>query len=476
MNNKYKALIKDTVIFAFGKFGSRLILFFLVPLYTNVLTTEEYGTSDFIFTISQLLLSIFTLTIHDSVIRFGLSKKEKRENVLLCSILVLLTATAISLLCIPIFSQYDSIGKWSIYLSFMIITTAFTDVIMNYLKVLNKNILFSVISILQSALLAIFNIIFLIALNLGVKGYLLSAILSNAICVTIAFILGKLIKEIRNAKFDKALMRRMLAFSSPLIFNNISWWIVQSSDKLMIEAIIGAAQLGLYTAATKIPSLINVLISIFQQSWGISSIKEIESTNDRRFYSNIFAAYITAIFLACLLLNTIAEPFMSIYVGKDFIQSWKYVPLLVVSATFSAISAYFGSLYGALKKSMNNMLTTIIAAILNIIINLVLIEKIGIWGAVIGTVLSYISIAIIRMFDVNRFIKMPINYSLFFTNSILIISHSLLITNQRYSITSSIIAIVLFFLINRKITHKTLLKVTNKLKKDKQCKKKNLNI
>ena len=70
-SEKYTRLIKDTFVFALGNLGSKLILFFLVPLYTNYLTTEEYGTADLVFTISQFLVPIFSVVIFDAVIRFG---------------------------------------------------------------------------------------------------------------------------------------------------------------------------------------------------------------------------------------------------------------------------------------------------------------------------------------------------------------------------------------------------------------------
>ena len=75
--NKYKRLISDTVIFAIGNLGSKIILFFMVPLYTNYLSAEEYGTSDLVFTIAQLLMPFVSLVIFDAVLRFGLSKNAK---------------------------------------------------------------------------------------------------------------------------------------------------------------------------------------------------------------------------------------------------------------------------------------------------------------------------------------------------------------------------------------------------------------
>ena len=465
MERKYKVLVKDTVIFSLGKFGSRMVLFFLVPLYTNYLSQSEYGTADLVFTVSQLLMPILSIVIFDGVVRFGLMKGVKRENVLLCSFVVLGACTIVTILITPLFSLYSSISYWKIYLSTMIILIVAMDIEMNYLKVQGKNFAYSIISIIQSLVLAGSNIIFIVYLKLGIDGYLLSTCISYFSCVVLAFIAGKMHQELRRASFDKALMKQMLSFTAPLILNNISWWVIQSSDKLMLEAMISAAALGLYTAASKIPSLINVVISVFQQAWGISSIKEIESTNDTSFYSGVLKIYSTGVFVCCILLNGIVKPFMHVYVGSDFTEAWRYAPLLVASAGFSAISAYYGSLYGALKRSVNNMLTTLIAAIVNIIVNFAFIKLTGIWGAMIGTITSYTLISYIRMFDISRYLNINKNVKIFVANTILIIGQAILLSLDFHPYLISIAILIAFMGINYQTLNELALKGIARVKR-----------
>lgn len=83
MNSRYKSLIKDTGIFALGNIGSKLILFVLMPLYTNFMTTEEYGTADLVLTFARLLIPIVSVVIQDAVLRFGMMHDLREENVLL---------------------------------------------------------------------------------------------------------------------------------------------------------------------------------------------------------------------------------------------------------------------------------------------------------------------------------------------------------------------------------------------------------
>ncbi len=461
MERKYKNLLKDTFVFSLGKFGSRMVLFFLVPLYTNYLSQEQYGTADLVFTVSQLVMPLFSIVIFDAVVRFGLMKGVKKEDVLLDSFAVLLFCAIVTVIFTPLFSLYKGIAEWRYYLSALIILAATMDVEMNYLKVKGKNLSYSIISIVQSTILAISNIVLLICLSLGIKGYLLSTIISYACCVILAFFAGHVFEDIKKASFDKPLLKQMLQYSSPLILNNISWWVIQSSDKLMLEAMISAAALGLYTAASKIPSLINVVITVFQQAWGISSIKEIESTNDTSFYAGVFKIYSTGVFLCCLILNCIVKPFMHFYVGNDFFEAWKYAPLLVASAGFSAISAYYGSLYGALKKSANNMATTLIAAITNVIVNYTFIRLCGGWGAIIGTIVSYILIAYLRMLDIRRFLKFYANVPLFVINSMIIVAHAIIASVDFYPYYVSAIALSAYMVINCN-TIKEIVKAINK--------------
>ena len=449
--SKYKTLIKDTVIFAIGSIGSKAIVFLLVPLYTNVLSSAEYGTADLVLTFSQLLMPIVCLSIYNSIVRFGLEHRNNPESTLLAGIVVWLIGCLALLILMPIINMYTAIASWKWYLYFHVNSSILLTISQNYLKVKNENFKYSLISILNTALLAGLNILLLVVLKIGVKGYLLSNVLACLISAIVALLAGNIIQDLRHAKFDKKLLGNMLKYSIPLILNNIAWWIIQSSDKIMIEAYVGAAALGLYTVATRLPSLINVVVSVFQEAWNISSIVEMDSSNDTRFYTNVFQVYTVGIFFVCIIINAIIKPFMKIYVGAEFYLAWKLVPLLVVSAAaFSAVAAFYGAMYGALKKSVNNMLTTLGAGIINIVMNMIFIHYYGALGAVIGTMISYFVLAMLRMIDVNRFVKIKINFINYTLNCILLIVDAILITNDIQVYLTSVITLCLFVMLNWK--------------------------
>lgn len=462
---KHKQLVKDTIVFAIGNIGSKLILFFMVPLYTNYLTAEEFGTADLVFTISQLLIPFVSVVIFDAVLRFGLSKEANAEDVLLVGGIVFLLGSLVTVAVTPLFDFYIILSQWKWYLCIYVILNMAGSIEMNYLKVKGKNRSFAAISIIQTLVLAILNLALLTWLHLGVEGYLIANVAGCAATVLAAFLAGNIGTALRTAHLDIALMKQMLFYSMPLIINNVSWWVIHSSDKIMIELMIGASALGIYSVATKIPSLINVLISIFSQAWGISTVREIESTNDTKFYAEVFRVFSLIAFGAAIMLTAVIKPFMLIYVGSNYDEAWRYVPFLLASASFSAISSFYGSLYGALKKSVSSMSTTFIAAALNIVLNYLFIQKIGIWGAVLGTVIAYVVVAFIRMLGILRMMKFNPCWRAFMVNSVLVLSQALLISLDWCQYVGSTVVIILFIANNKTTIMKICLKLWRKHEK-----------
>lgn len=448
MNSKYKDLLKNTAIFALGSLGSKVILFFLVPLYTNFLSTAEYGIADLTSTFSQLLMPITSLMISSAVIRFGMMKGENPEDVALVSFVVIGLSTVATISTIPILSLYDPIREWKLYLVAQIVFGNIVEVEKTYLKVKNRNKLFSIISIVQTTILAGVNILLLTVLRLGIRGYLMANVAASAVGSILAFASGGLYRDLRHGRFDAGLLLRMLKYSVPLIFSNISWWFVHSSDKIMIEAMIGASSLGLYVAASKIPSLINVMIGIFNQAWGISSIKEIESTNERSFYSSVFNLFSTFLFVSCNIFIALIKPFMDIYVGNDFKGAWTYTPFLLAAAVFYSVSALIGTLYSALRKTKNDMWTTVLCAAVNVVVNYCGIKAFGVWGAIAGTLCAYLTIATVRLFDIKRLMDFTISPA-FWVNTLVLLLHAMAVTTQWHSFVVSFLSLLTVVIINR---------------------------
>lgn len=98
MNDKFKKLASNTMIFAIGSIGSKFITFLLVPIYTNTLTTAEYGTTEIVVTAINLLIPFLSLSIQDAVLRFGLAPDVEAKKVIKNAVFIVGIGSIISCL------------------------------------------------------------------------------------------------------------------------------------------------------------------------------------------------------------------------------------------------------------------------------------------------------------------------------------------------------------------------------------------
>lgn len=202
--NKY--LIKNTLLFTLGNLGSKLIVFFLIPLYTNTLSTAQYGTIDLVSTVSTVAVPIFTINICESVMRFALDKNADKEQITQIGTYILLLGCLLGLVILPICSIFNQISHYKVLTYFYTVSLAASQLYLCDLRGKELLLQYSIGNILHTLLIAIFNITFLLFLNLGIEGYLLAFILSNIIVAAYALIVGKWYKSFRLKRISKTLL------------------------------------------------------------------------------------------------------------------------------------------------------------------------------------------------------------------------------------------------------------------------------
>ena len=456
MDSKAGRLLKDTGVFALGSLGSKLILFLLVPLYTNFMSADEYGTADLVFTVAQLLVPAVSVVVYDAVLRFGLSRNERPQDVLLCGLAVCCVGGVAAVCAVPLLGLYGPVAEWRGYLVAYVVVTMLGNVEMNYLKARDKNGLYALLSVLQTALLALCSLAFVCWRGMGVAGYTLSMCIAGLVSVVGPLVWGGLAVDLRRARPDRALLRRMCLYSAPLVLNSLSWWGIQSADKLLVELFLGGTALGVFTVVTKVPSLINTFANVFAAAWGISAVREIEADRDTAFYRDVLAANQFVAFGACIAFVCVVKPFMGVYVGPGFGDCWRYVPLMLVGASLYAVALYYGSVYEALMKSVNNMATTLAGALTSVAVGWFAIPALGVWGAVASVWASYAVLAAVRAVDVNRYLPVGFGGPRAVLNVVIATAQALLVSLDWHGAAVSALACALFVAVNAPMFKKLL--------------------
>lgn len=460
---RYYQLISNTFLFALGNFGSKFLVFLLVPLYTHALTTGEYGISEILVTATNLLIPFVSLSIQDATLRFALDKKNNEGAVIKNTVAVLAVGTLVSCLLMPLVKLYRPLADWSG--SFVAISIAYMirNAFSVYIKAIGKSRLFALDSIFYTALLMLSNILFLTVFKWGLQGYFYAILVSSLLSIILLTSGGHIVQSCKSSHINWNLMRDMLKFSLPMILNNVSWWIINSSDKMMIEYFMSAGDSGIYSVAAKMPSLIAAVTNIFNQAWVISSVSEYDTTRDSSFFSNIFNAFNTVIIFFAAGIIFIIKPFMQIYVGPSFVSCWQYVPLLLLGSIFQSYATFFGAIYTSAKRNVSVMMTTFLAAGINFVLNIILIKTMGIQGAVIAAAVAYLVVFVFRMIDSQKYIKFHINFAQVGISVLILTAQCLVTIADWHPFIISGACIVALLIINyatlNTLVHKALVKI-----------------
>ena len=467
--SSYKKLFSNTIIFAIGSFSSKILVLLLVKVYTTYLTPEEMGINDVITQIANWLLPIVTMTMSESMIRFGLDKAYDKRKVFTAGNVVCLAGLAVLGIVLPIVSFSGIADKYLSGYSFLLFVYLFTSslklVYSTFVRSLEKVKLFAVNGILTTLFTLVGTIVFIVGLKLGNSGYLLSIILSDYLSIVFLTFSAKLWKYLDFKRLDKEIFVEMLRYSIPLIPAQLLWLITNSSDSFMTTHYLGSGRNGILSASYKIPNLVATVYMMFGQAWNMSAIMENDSDERDRFYSNVFNLNQSLLYVlaaGCLL---IVKPLTGIWLGESFQESIRYSPILIYSSVFSCFGTFLGSIYLASKQTKRSLMTSLVSGVTNVVLNIILIPRIGLYGPAISTVASYFIVFIIRSYDSRKLVPFDLKIKKIVVNNIILIVMVAINVVQPYldSMKLSIVSLPILFLIVLAMNFKPLWSMLEKM-------------
>ena len=216
-------------------------------------------------------------------------EKENNKVVFSSGACVLLISSAVFLLVSPLIALVPLIEDFAWLIVLYVICSNFHTLAKEYIRAKGMLKLYAAQSILGTALVIVFNLIFLIPLELGVTGYVLSVAVADALGTVFLVVYAKLYKDFSFKLVSKAKIKEMLKYSLPMMPTTVIWWITNVSDRFIVAYICGEGENGLYSAAYKIPTIIALVAGIFNEAWQISAISENEDREGiSKFFSEVF--------------------------------------------------------------------------------------------------------------------------------------------------------------------------------------------
>ena len=451
MKQKNKSLLKNIGIFTIGSFGSNIVSFLMVPMYTAVLSTAEYGSVDLITSTAALLTPILLLSIQDATLRFGMDPAYKKGDVLSTSINVIFKGSALLVIGLVVVCILNLVDISTIYIVFLFVyffLGALNNTLNLYLKAKNKASVIAISGILCTLITCSSNVLLLLVFKFGINGYMISNTVGIFIQIIYQLIVGKAYKDIHIKNYTN-LSKPMIKYSGPLITNSISWWINNASDRYILTWLKGVSENGIYTVSYKIPTILSMFQNIFYNAWSISAIAEFDENDTDGFIGTNYSMYSFVSMFVCSGLLIINIPLAKFLYRGDYFAAWQCVPFLLFGTVFSGISQFEGSLFAATKNTKQVAKTTVIGAVVNTICNFVFIYFIGAVGAALATLLGYAVTWMLRTKYLQSFIKMKVNWFIHFV-SLLLIAVQAIIATLNILLLIQIVILLVVLILNRK--------------------------
>ena len=404
--NRYKKLFSDTVILGLGTFGSKLLVFLLMPLYTAWLSTTQYSTAELITSTANLLIPLACVGISNGIFRFAAEREANKKAVFSSSLALLGIGFGGFLLLCPLLSLIDYFTGYTWLIVLYVLFADLQAVCAQYIRAIDRTRLFAIQGILNTVLTILFNVIFLVVFDLGVVGYVLSVIVGNLFTTVFLVIRAKLWQVFSLSSIDRRMMKDLLRFSLPLIPTTVCWLITDLSDRYMVTYFCGDHINGIYSAAYKIPTIVNLISGIFMQAWQFSAVAQSSDEEAcKSFYSEVFRGFLSVIMIGAAGLILLSRFLSGLLLNSAYFEAWQFMPTLLCATALEAIVSFLATVYMVRKKSMHSFLTAMVGTLLNIALNLLLIPEWGALGAAVATLASYAAVLIVRMIDAPRIIK-----------------------------------------------------------------------
>ena len=403
-------LAKNTAILTVGKLCTQCISFFLLPLYTAILSTEEYGTFDLLVTYSALLLPLVNWQLDQGLFRFMLDYRgnKEEESKLLSTLLF-----SSMMQSVVYFGMYLIITpklhiENAYFLLLYVILQVFTALFLQFVRGLGESVKYTVASFISATTTTILNVIALVILKMGLQGLFVSTLSAQIVTLIYLIFASKCWEYISPKNIHLSIFKSVGTYSIPLIPNNLAWWVVNASDRTIIAHFLTTAANGIYSVANKFPNVFISFYNILNLSWTETVSLHYGDEDRDEFLTETMTSLFKLFAAACFGIVACMPFVFPIMVNLKYSAAYNQILILMYAMLFRVLVGLYSCVYVAQKNAKKIAYTSISAAIINIAVDLILINKIQVFAASLSTLIAFLSMFIVRYIDVNKTVHMKI--------------------------------------------------------------------
>lgn len=470
-------VILNSIIYSCSGLLLKCFSFFLLPLYTTYLTTEDYGISSVITTFVTTASYIVAFSLFAAILRFYVDLKDDEKKlkrfygtivtfVFLSSVIF---SIILSILREPVtkylFSGIDYFPLVFVGLISLVFScqhTIFENILKSQQKAL-KSSLFSIIFFFLSVAL---NILFVVGMKLGAMGTLLATLVSYAL-YSLYFLIEMCFTGKIEICIDLQLLKSALKYSIPIMPHNLSTQIALFLSKIFISGSGSMADLGIYSVAAQFGNISDTIQSYVDSAYGPwlyeklhnkeKSFKEVIRSN-----ANLLISCIGLFFIG---ISLFAQDYIVLFIDESYVDAWKYVPLIISVFAIKTAYYFFVEVLFYFKAASRKLFwATLSSSFVNILLSYYFIPIWNVYGSILADAISMLLRTVIVIIISKQYENIGLKVFDFIKNFLVVESFIILglffsitkyqttfsILNFGYKILITLLYVAIAFIMNRK--------------------------
>jgi O-antigen/teichoic acid export membrane protein len=380
---------------------SKLIAVALLPLYTRYLTREDYGAAEVMFAAVVSASIVVRLGLIEALLRFYYRDGEDPVLVVKSTFAGLFWfATIGALLALPFATPIAEalldpktaaeVGQMAelarISIGGLWVLTMF-EFMLTLFRLEERARAFFVTTILNVLVTIGLTVVLVVGAGEGARGLLVGSYAAGA-----AFVLGLIVWQWRrlSLRFDRELLRRLLRFGLPTMPAEASLYLLNFVDRIIIVRSAGLAEAGLYSLAVKFAQAVNVLVRGFQLAWPPLAYSIRDDGEARRAYAVVVTLFVAGCAFVVTGMWLFSRWIVRALAAPEFFGSYKAIGLISAAVTLYALYMVMVVILGRTGRTEFNFPAAIAALAANVVLNLLLVPPLGIVGAALALVVSYL--------------------------------------------------------------------------------------
>jgi O-antigen/teichoic acid export membrane protein len=412
---RLRSLAGDSLVYGLSSIFTRFLSIWLTPIFTRILTPEDYGAMSLVTTSIALIQSFATLALDQAAIRWFVDATDEttqRKPFATWAWTHLATASVAAAALLFGSAQVSrlitgdgSLAPWFRLVALTLPISVCSSVAMTWLRMQRRpwaTVWFATgTTVLQLG--AWFVLVVL--LRRGLWGIYVGQLIASVAGLLIALKLAG--RSMRPRYFDPTLLRSMLRYCAPLVPAAVAVWLVGSVDRYFVQRYVSTAEVGIFSIGSSIASLLTLATWAFQQAWGPFALSIHQAPDARRTYASIFLAYCAGGAVAVAGLALFAPLAIRLLATATYDRASLVVGTLSMSYILMGLGTIVSIGFIISKASRPTAAAVGIAAAATVLLNIVLVPRFGMIGSAVATLCGQAVQPILLLSRANRAYHVP---------------------------------------------------------------------